>query len=104
MANMIEKAEDYVSSAKISRELLRDKLSEFLAVEKGGLELYERALQIVTDAEVSQQFRRFRDQTLKHETILTRIITALGMDSEYVSPGAKLAKKGSWTAKYDDGY
>jgi hypothetical protein len=29
MANIIEKAEDYISSTKISREVLRDKLSDF---------------------------------------------------------------------------
>ena len=39
MASIIEKAEDYVSSAAISRELLRDKLSECLTVERGGLKL-----------------------------------------------------------------
>jgi hypothetical protein len=32
MPNIIEKAGDYVSSAKISLDVLSDKLSEFLAV------------------------------------------------------------------------
>ena len=58
MANIIEKAEDYLSSAKISHEILRDKLSEFLAVEKGGLKLYEEALRIITDPEVSKKIGR----------------------------------------------
>jgi hypothetical protein len=48
MANIIEKAEDYVSSTTISMEMLRDKLSEFLAVERGGLKLYDEAIGIVT--------------------------------------------------------
>jgi rubrerythrin len=91
MANVIEKAEDYLSSATISQELLRDKLSEFLAVEKGGLKLYEQALQIVSDLELRQKFSEFRDQTRKHESILMRVIQALGMDPGYLSPGAKLA-------------
>lgn len=93
MANIIEKAEDYLSSAKISREMLRDKLSEFLAVEKGGLKLYEVALTIVTDPEVSKKFHAFREQTRKHETILLRVISALGMDPTYVSAGAKVASE-----------
>jgi rubrerythrin len=93
VANIIEKAEDYVSSAKISHDVLRDKLSEFLAVERGGLKLYERALQIVKDSAVSQKFREFREQTRTHESILLRVISQLGMDPTYVSPGAKVAQE-----------
>lgn len=91
MANIFEKTEDYLSSAKISREQLRDRLSEFLAVERGGLKLYETALEIVTDPEISKKFHIFRQQTHKHESILLRVIFALGMDPMYLSSGAKLA-------------
>jgi len=91
MANVIEKAEDYLSNATISHEMLRDKLSEFLAVEKGGLKLYEQALRIVSDSDLRNRFSEFRDQTRKHEAILRRVIQALGMDPTYLSPGAKLA-------------
>ena len=93
MANVIEKAEDYLSSATISHEMLRDKLSEFLAVEKGGLKLYEQALRIVSDADLEKRFSEFREQTRKHEAILIRVIKALGMDPAYLSPGAKLANE-----------
>jgi rubrerythrin len=93
MANIIEKTEDYLSSARISHDVLRDKLSEFLAVEKGGLKLYELALQIVTDPVVSEKFREFREQTRKHETILIKVINTLGWDPEYVSPAAKVAEQ-----------
>jgi rubrerythrin len=91
MANVIEKAEDYLSTATISREVLRDKLSEFLAVEKGGLKLYEQALRIVSDSDLRKKFSEFRDQTRKHETILISVIHELGMDPAYLSAGAKLA-------------
>ncbi len=93
MANIVEKAEDYVSSAKISRKVLHDKLSEFLAVERGGLKLYEEALRIVKDREVSKKFHEFREETRNHETILLRVLKQLGMDPEFESPGAKMAKK-----------
>lgn len=63
MANIIEKAEDYVSTAKIDEEVLSDKLSEFLAVERGGIKLYERALEYVMDSAVSEKFREFLEQT-----------------------------------------
>jgi rubrerythrin len=93
MANIIEKAGDLVSSSSISREVLHDRLSEFLAVERGGLELYEEALRVISDREVSRRFREFRDQTSKHEAILLRVMNELGMDPTYMSAGAKLAQQ-----------
>lgn len=93
MANIVEKAEDYMSSASISRDILRDRLSEFLAVERGGLELYERALQIVKNPNLTGKLRDFRDQTRKHEAILMRLMDGLGMDSTYLSPTAKIAQQ-----------
>jgi rubrerythrin len=93
MANIIEKAEDYVSSATISIEILHDKLSEFLAVERGGLKLYDEALRIITDPQVSKKFEVFRDQTRKHESILMRVMEQFGLDASYVSPAAKVAQQ-----------
>jgi rubrerythrin len=93
MANIIEKAEDYVSSATISMEVLRDKLSEFLAVERGGLKLYDEAVRIVTDPQISKQFEVFRDQTRRHETILMQVMEQLGLDVRYLSPAAKVAQQ-----------
>jgi rubrerythrin len=93
MSQIIEKVEDYVSSSSISHEMLLNKLSEFLAVEKGGVKLYETALQIVQDSEVSAKLSEFLDQTRKHETILIRLIRDLGGDPEWMSPGARLAEQ-----------
>jgi rubrerythrin len=84
MTNVIEKAEDYLSSATTSREVLRDRLSEFLAIEKGGLKLYEQALRIVSDSDLRKKFSEFRDQTRKHETILISVIHEQGMDPAYL--------------------
>jgi rubrerythrin len=93
MANLIEKAQDYMRSVNISHAVLRDKLSEFLEVEKGGLKLYEEALRIITDTDISEKFRTFHEQTQKHATILTRVIRALGLDPARISEGAKVARQ-----------
>jgi rubrerythrin len=54
--------------------------SEFLAVERGGLKLYDEAVRIVTDPQVSKQFEVFRDQTRRHESILMQVMEQLGLD------------------------
>ena len=91
MSNVIEKVEDYVSSSSVSPEMLMEKLTEFLAVEKGGVKLYETALQIVRDPELQDTVRRFHEQTKKHVTILTRVIRDFGGDPETMTPAAKVA-------------
>jgi rubrerythrin len=93
MAQLMDKLKDYTTSANIRRSLLMDKLSEFLAVERGGVKLYETAIQQVTDAEVLNRFREFYQQTRKHVEILSRVITSLGGDPTYMSPGAKMAEE-----------
>jgi rubrerythrin len=93
MAEIMEKVKDYTSSAKIKETVLMDKLSEFLAVEKGGVKLYQTALHQVRDPEVRNKFEEFYNQTRKHVEILDRVITHLGGDPTYMSPGAKLAEQ-----------
>ena len=93
MANVIEKVGDYLTSASVSREVLRDKLSEFLAVERGGIKLYDQALCMVNDPAVSEKFIQFRDQTRKHEAILLLVMATLGIESIYKSPAAIVAEE-----------
>jgi rubrerythrin len=93
MAEMMEKVKDYTTSADVKRPLLMEKLSEFLAVEKGGVKLYEAAIQQVRNPDVLNRFREFYQQTRKHVDILTRVISSLGGDPMHMSTGAKVAEE-----------
>jgi rubrerythrin len=93
MAEMMEKVKDYTTSAEIMRPRLMEKLSEFLTVEKGGVKLYEAAIQQVRNPDVLNRFREFYQQTRRHVEILTRVISSLGGDPMHMSPGAKVAEQ-----------
>jgi rubrerythrin len=93
MAEMMEKVKDYTTSANIKRPLLMEKLSEFLAVEKGGMKLYEAAIQQVRNRDVLNRFREFYQQTRRHVEILTRVITSFGGDPMQMSAGARVAEE-----------
>lgn len=92
MSDIAETVKDYFTSADFKRDELMDKLSEFLTVERGGVELYEAAIKIVRNREVKDKFREFHKQTMRHEEILTEIIEKLGGKPSYKSVGAKLAE------------
>ena len=91
MAEFTEIVKDYFTNAQVSKAALMDLLSEFLAVEQGGQELYEKALELVFDSEVKTKFREFLKQTMTHQKVLTEIIGKLGGNRRAQSHTAKIA-------------
>ena len=91
MAEFTEIVKDYFTNAQVSKSALMDLLSEFLAVEQGGQQLYEKSLELVFDNEVKTKFREFLKQTMTHQKVLTEIITKLGGHPHSQSRTAKIA-------------
>lgn len=93
MSEIGEKVKDYFTSANFKRNEVMDKLSEVLTVERGGIKLYEAALNRVHNSEVKDKFQEFHRQTVRHEQILADIIQKLGGDVSYKSAGAKASEE-----------
>ena len=72
--------------------VLMDKLSEFLMVEQGGLELYRVAASRCSRPELRQRYEEFGRETAHHREVLTQLIERLGGDPNYVSPPARVAQ------------
>lgn len=71
---------------------LRDFLSEMLAVEKGGVKLYQRALSDLEHSELEDKLTEFLHQTQRHVELCSEMLQAAGGDSDYKSDGAKAAE------------
>jgi rubrerythrin len=76
----------------MNKQVLLDKLSEFLMVEQGGLQLYRVAMSRAQHAELKKRYQEFAAQTAQHREVLIRLIGQLGGDPNYVSPTACLAQ------------
>ncbi len=76
----------------MERQVLLDKLSEFLMVEQLGWQLYQVVAARATDPELRRHYEEFGRETSHHRAILLRLIGELGGDPEYVSPCARLAQ------------
>lgn len=72
---------------------LRDLISECLAVERGGVQLYSKSLSEVQDEEIRQKLQMFLDQTENHVRILEDFIQEQGWDAGYMSAGARAAQE-----------
>jgi rubrerythrin len=75
----------------LSQEWLKDFLSEMLAVEKGGVKLYQKALDELQHSEFEEKLTMFLEQTERHVELCTDMLTAVDADSDYRSPGARAA-------------
>lgn len=76
----------------MNQQVLLDKLSEFLMVEQGGLQLYRVLAERTQLDELRQKYVEFGEETSRHRQILASMIQQLGGDPGYVSPLAKVAQ------------
>jgi rubrerythrin len=76
----------------MEKQVLLDKLSEFLMVEQGGLQLYRVAAERCTRPDLKERYQEFGKQTARHREVYVQLIQALGGDPNYVSPTARLAQ------------
>ena len=76
----------------MNRQVLLDKLSEFLMVEQGGYQLYKVLSERTQIDELRQKYLEFGEETSRHREILATVIKKLGGDPGYVSPLARVAQ------------
>jgi rubrerythrin len=76
----------------VNKQVLLDKLSEFLMVEQCGWQLYRVVGSRATDKELKERYQEFGQETDRHRTILTNLIRDLGGDPDHVSPTARIAQ------------
>jgi hypothetical protein len=64
-----------------------------LAVEMGGVKLYDKALNELQHPEHEDKLGQFLQQTERHVELCTEMLEAAGGDSNYQSPGAQAAEQ-----------
>jgi rubrerythrin len=76
----------------MDRQVLLDKLSEFLMVEQGGLQLYTVAAARTANRTLKKRYEEFGKETAQHRQVLVQLIERLGGDPSYISPTARVAQ------------
>jgi rubrerythrin len=79
-------------SASLNSEWLHNFLSEMLAVERGGVQLYEKALEELAHDELRTKLKQFHEQTERHVELCEELLSASGADENSASPGAQAAE------------
>jgi rubrerythrin len=77
--------------AHVNIEALVDKLCERLAVETGGVEIYQAAIAKIDDPTIAARLKRFMQEEAEHRDLLDAYLTKLGVQDRE-TPSARLAK------------
>jgi rubrerythrin len=71
---------------------VKELLLQSLQHERGGIEVYQTALQCVVDVGLQHEFQKYLEQTQNHERILLNVLAQLELDPEEPSPGRSVVK------------
>jgi rubrerythrin len=71
---------------------LKELLLQSLEHERGGVIVYQTALECVVDEDLEQEWEKYLEQTEKHVELLTTACEALGLDPDEMTPGRKIVQ------------
>jgi hypothetical protein len=71
---------------------LKELLLQSLVHERGGVLVYQTALECAINKDLRDEWTEYRAQTVKHVEVLTGICTALGLDPGEMTPGCKVVQ------------
>ncbi|TKR29551.1 ferritin-like domain-containing protein [Luteimonas gilva] len=66
---------------------LRELLLQALETERGGIQIYENAIQSAVNEDLKQEWQEYLEETRTHEKVLLNVFSELGIDPEEQSPG-----------------
>jgi len=71
---------------------VKELLIQSLEHERGGIKVYETALECVINEDLKEEWQTYLDQTRNHERILLGVFKDLALDPEEDSPGRQVVK------------
>jgi hypothetical protein len=71
---------------------LKELLLQSLEHERGGVIVYQTALECVLNEDLEEEWEKYLEQTEKHVELLTTACEALGLDPDEMTPGRKIVQ------------
>ena len=71
----------------MERKQLEELLYQSLETERGGVRIYEKAVECAKNADLKKEWGEYLEQTRHHEVIMLRVLDAFGLDAENDTPG-----------------
>jgi hypothetical protein len=76
----------------MERAQVEELLYQSLETERGGVQIYETAVQCAQNDDVKEEWTKYLDETRNHETIMLRVLDAFGLNAETETPGRQIVR------------
>lgn len=76
----------------MNQEQLHELLYQALETERGGIQVYQTALQCTVNEELKKEWQEYLEQTEKHEHILRELFDTLHLNPEQETPGRQVVR------------
>ncbi|HEY6924245.1 MAG TPA: hypothetical protein VI653_12305 [Steroidobacteraceae bacterium] len=71
---------------------LRELLLQSLVHERGGVLVYQRALDCAVNPDLRKEWSRYLQQTQNHVKVLSKVCASLGIDPDEMTPGCRIVQ------------
>jgi len=76
----------------MDNEQLNELLYQALETEKGGIQVYETAIECAVNEELKEEWEKYLEQTQNHERLLLEAFDSLGLDPSKETGGRKVVR------------
>jgi len=76
----------------MKQEQINELLLQSLEHERGGVLVYEKAIECAVHDELREEWEHYLEETRNHVKILTKACTAVGLDPEEETPGCEIVR------------
>lgn len=76
----------------MDRTQLEELLYQSLETERGGVQVYEKAVACARNDDLKKEWGEYLEQTRNHEVIMLRVLDAFGLDADAETPGRQIIR------------
>jgi rubrerythrin len=76
----------------MNQEQMHELVLQSLEHEKGGIQVYETAIECAINDDLHEEFSKYLEETHNHERMLMEVCETLGIDPEQETPGRKIVR------------
>jgi rubrerythrin len=85
-------AHEEATPMAIDKDHVRELVLQALETERGGIDVYENAIECASNDELRQEWEKYLDQTRNHERVMLELCEALDVDPEEETPGRAVVR------------
>ena len=77
----------------MDRDRLNELLFQALETERGGIQVYENAVDCAQNDDLKKEWTKYLEQTTNHEVVMLRVLDAFGLDADTETPGRAIVRQ-----------